>query len=297
MNFAPIVLFTYNRPLHTRLTIEALLKNQYANESDLIIFSDAPKTENDKIKVLETRQYLKTICGFRSLKIVERIDNYGLANNIIDGVTTIVNKYGRIIVLEDDLITSSFFIRYMNEALSLYENASEVACIHGYIYPSKGELPETFFIKGADCYGWGTWKRAWSIFNSDGEALLKELKERNLTKAFDFESSYPYTRMLKRQIRGEISSWAIRWYASAFLKGMFTLYPGRSLIKNNGIDGSGTNCETGSEFDVELSNTPIAVARIPIKESEIGKKRFIYYFRHAVLWSRIKKRLKKILHL
>ena len=230
MNLAPVVIFTYNRPWHTQQTVEALLKNEYASESDLIIFSDAPKNEVAKKGVEETRSYIRNITGFKSLRIIERDRNFGLANNIIDGVTSIVNEFGRIIVLEDDLLTSPYFLKYMNEALFLYEEEESVISVQGYIYPIRKILPETFFIRGADCLGWGTWKRGWDLFNPDGSELLYCLKERNLTKEFDFGGTYPYTRMLERQVNGEIGSWAIRWYASAFLKKKLALYPGKSLV-------------------------------------------------------------------
>ena len=126
MRLAPIVLFTYNRPVHTRQTIDALLKNEYASESDLIIFSDAPKNDAAEDGVRQTRAYLRGITGFRSINLIERAENMGLAANIIDGVTQVVNEYGQIIVLEDDLLTSPFFLKYMNEALSMYEDANEV---------------------------------------------------------------------------------------------------------------------------------------------------------------------------
>ncbi|ETK09663.1 hypothetical protein T231_08720 [Tannerella sp. oral taxon BU063 isolate Cell 6/7/9] len=151
MRLAPIVLFTYNRPVHTRQTIDALLKNEYASESDLIIFSDAPKNCVAEDGVRQTRAYLREITGFRSIKLIERAENMGLAANIIDGVTQVVNEYGRIIVLEDDLLTSPFFLKYMNEALSMYEDANEVISVHGYIFPIKRKLPESFFIRGTDC--------------------------------------------------------------------------------------------------------------------------------------------------
>ena len=297
MKLAPIVIFTYNRPWHTQQTVEALLKNEYASESDLIIFSDAPKNEAAQKGVEETRSYIRNITGFKSLRIIERDRNFGLANNIIDGVTSIVNEFGRIIVLEDDLLTSPYFLKFMNEALSLYEDEERVISVHGYIYPIKKSLPDTFFIKGADCLGWGTWKRGWDLFNSNGSELLHCLKERSLTRTFDFEGSYPYTRMLERQVNGEIGSWAIRWYASAFLEDKLTLYPGKSLIYHNGSDGSGTNCGTSEEFDVELSQEPILVCPIEIKESEYARKQFIFYFKYVILWARIKDRLRHIFRL
>lgn len=295
MQLAPIVIFTYNRPWHTQQTIEALLQNEYAAESDLIVYSDSPKNENAQAGVEETRKYIASIKGFKSLRIIERTENYGLANNIVDGVTSVVNEFGRIIVLEDDLLTSPYFLKFMNEALNLYESTEEVISVHGYIYPIKRDLPETFFIKGADCLGWGTWKRGWNLFNPNGSELLKQLVALRKTKDFDFCGSYPFTKMLQDQVSNKIGSWAIRWHASAFLNSKLTLYPGRSLIFHNGSDGSGTNCGTSEEFDVKLSLTPIDVLPINKIESVIGKKRFVYYYRYVIPYYRIKNKCLKLL--
>lgn len=265
MKLSPIALFVYNRPEHTQKTIEALLKNGLASQSELFIFSDAPKNEKAKEGVEKVRAFIKSISGFKNITILEREENFGLAKSIIAGVTDIVNKYGRIIVLEDDLITSPYFLKYMNEALDMYEQEEKVISIHGYIYPVKYQLPETFFIKGADCWGWATWKRGWDLFESDGLKLLNELRTKNLTREFDLSGAYPYTQMLQGQIRGLNNSWAIRWHASAFLKNKYTLYPGRSLITNAGLDNSGTHTGNVNILRGVLSITPIKLKRIDIK--------------------------------
>jgi hypothetical protein len=232
---APVVLFAYKRPEHLKRTLYALQKNPGAKQSDLYVFSDAPKTIDDEALVKEVRQILKKITGFKKIKVWEQKKNKGLAASIIDGVTQIVNRHGRVIVLEDDMETSPFFLQYMNKTLDLYKNNPEVASVHGYVFPIKN-LPETFFLKGADCWGWGTWQRAWKNFEPSGKKLLSQLKKQKLTKEFDFNDSYPYTKMLINQIRGLNNSWAIRWYASAFIRDMVTLYPGKSLVKNIGTD-------------------------------------------------------------
>ena len=292
---APIVLFTYNRPEHTRLTIDALKINKYASESDLIVYSDGYKNEPDRPKVEEVRAYLKSITGFQSCKIIEREKNIGLAENIIDGVTKVVNEFEKIIVLEDDLITSPYFLQYMNEGLDLYENEEDVISVHGYIYPVRKKMPETFFIKGADCFGWGTWRRGWNIFNAEGRVLLEELEARKLQREFDFNGSYPYTKMLKKTVKGLIGSWAIRWYASAFLKNKLTLYPGKSLIYHNGSDGSGTNCYESDFLNVELSPNPIRVSFIKPEESKQARKNMVHYFRYRMKYLMIKSLLKNLI--
>ena len=281
MRLAPIVLFTYNRPVHTRQTIDALLKNEYASESDLIIFSDAPKNDVAEERVRQTRIYLKGITGFRSIKIIERTENMGLAANIIDGVTQVVNEYGRIIVLEDDLLTSPYFLRYMNEALSMYEHVDEVISVHGYVYPVKKKLlPENFFLIHTDSLGWGTWKDKWVYFNPNGEELLRQLVQRGLLRQFNFDGSYNFARMLKRQTRGRNDSWAIRWYASAFLENKLSLFPGRSLVFHNGGDNTGTNCVYESWLDVDLSDSPINLRpQLPLIESIEARHAYVDFFR------------------
>ena len=278
MSIAPVVLFTYNRLAHTQKTVSYLQKNDLANQTPLYIYSDGPNKAEDLIKVNEVRNYLRTIEGFASVKIFERERNIGLAESIITGVTEILNSYDKVIVVEDDLLTSQYFLTYMNDALSFYENNNEVISIHGYVYPVAEQLPDTFFIKGADCWGWATWKRGWSLFERDGTKLLNELNSRSLTEAFDFDNAYYFTQMLEDQIAGKNNSWAIRWNASAFLKDKLTLYPGHSLVQNIGHDNSGVHSSANQSFDVDLYQHPLKITNIPVLQSEIGYRAFRNYF-------------------
>lgn len=273
-NLSPIVIFAYNRAWHLRQTVECLQKNELASESELFVYGDGPKNEYDQEKVKEVREYIGKIKGFKRIEIIKRDKNFGLANSIIEGVTEIVNRYGKIIVLEDDLVTSPYFLKFMNEALVMYENEEKVVSIHGYTYPVKVNLLPTFFIRGADCWGWATWERSWDVFEPDGEKLLKELKTNKLTKEFDFNGAYNYSKMLQDQIKGKNDSWAIRWYASAFLKGMLTLYPFPSLVNNIGLDASGRHSGTNSELLTELSQYPIPITKIPLEENIEACKAF-----------------------
>ena len=295
MNLAPIVLFVYDRPDHVKQTVEALKKNELALNSELFIYSDAAKNKNGEDKVIKVRQYIKNLDGFKKVTIFERNKNLGLASSIINGVTKIVNDYGKVIVLEDDLVTSPFFLKYMNEALELYKEERRVASIHGYIYPIEN-LPETFFIKGADCWGWATWRNKWSIFESNGQKLLDEINKRNLQKEADFNNSYDYTKMLKEQIKGKNNSWAIRWYMSAFLKDMVTLYPGQSYVQNIGHGAEGTHCKTETDFfKVKLSNK-FKLSRIDVNENLITRKKIENFYKGAKI-SVFKRSISKILSL
>jgi hypothetical protein len=286
INQAPIVLFVYNRPKLTRQTVEALRRNMLSDKSDLIIFSDGPKDSIDIKSVQEVRKYINTIDGFKTVTVIERETNVGLAPSIIDGVTKVCNENGRVIVLEDDLITSPYFLLYMNQALETYKDVHQVISIHGYIYPVSTKLPEIFFIKGADCWGWATWKRGWVLFENDGKKLLKEISGKRLVKEFNFNNSYDYTKMLRNQIKGKNDSWAIRWYASAFLRDKLTLYPGSSLVQNIGIGDSATHGsnilpQPQTIYDSKLATKSIDVKIIPIEESKFSRNAFEEFFRQS----------------
>lgn len=276
---APVALFIYNRLWHTEQTVSALASNLLANQTDLIIFSDGPKHNSNASHVKEVRDYVKAITGFKSVEIIESDINKGLAKSIISGVSGVLERYEKLIILEDDLITSPFFLTYMNRALDLYESNDEVVSIHGYVYPVSKSLPETFFLKGADCWGWATWRRGWALFNPDGEFLLKELKRQELTMEFDFYGAYPFTRMLKQQISGKNSSWAIRWYASAFLKNKLTLYPGKSLVRNIGNDTSGTHSWDNDRFEHAGLVNHLKVEKLEPVENGRAKKIIIEYLK------------------
>jgi len=285
---APIVLFVYNRLDHTKRTIDALKNNFLSKDSELIIFSDGPKKNLDKPKIDELRSYLRNIDGFKKIEIVERSKNLGLAESIISGVTEIVNKYGKIIVLEDDLVTSPYFLKYMNEALDLYENEEKVISVHGYNYPVKGIKTSTFFLLGADCWGWATWKRGWDLFEEDGKKLLEQIKKKRLSWKFDFDGSYPFMQMLKSQIVGLNNSWAIRWYASAFLANKLTLYPACSLVDNTGFDNSGTHAGFVDIMSTKVCHEPVILEKMPVEEIKENRLIVKSYFHKPTVWIVIK---------
>jgi FkbM family methyltransferase len=268
-NLAPIVLFIYNRPIHTYQTVEALKKNNLAKNSHLFIYSDGVKDEETYKEVQKVRDYIKTINGFKTITIIERDKNYGLANNIIDGVTKIINDYGKIIVLEDDLITSKYFLTFMNDALTIYKDFKDVGMIHGHIY-NIDNLPQAFFMYKAGCLGWATWKDRWDEISFDGKELLTKIENKQLIHKFDINGSYPYTKMLQDQIEGKNSSWAIRVYASLMLKNKLTYYPGESLVSHIGWD-IGTHIkgnEHASNMDGILSKKCIDATIIDISNND-----------------------------
>jgi hypothetical protein len=264
---APVAIFGYARAAHLRRCVESLLTNDEAPATDVVFFCDAARAPSDQKNVDEVRSYVDTVRGFGSVTIVHREENFGLARSITEGVASMLARHGRVIVVEDDLVLSPYFLRYMNDGLTLYEREDKVASIHGYCYPTPSQLPETYFLTGADCWGWATWTRAWCHFEPDGRRLLEALESRNLCRRFDFNGNFPYTDMLRDQVHGRNSSWAIRWHASCFLAGRLTLYPGRSLVHNSGFDSTGRHCETKTDYDQQVSDDPIPVTRIALQES------------------------------
>ena len=294
---APILLFAYNRPEHLKRCVESLLANSLSAKSDLFVFSDAPKTEEDKEGVVQVRAFIRRIVGFRKVSIVERDENWGLARSIIDGVTNVVEKYGKVIVVEDDLVLAPFFLQFMNDALRVYEDEPRVGHIQACDFTQDLSLPDTFLIKWTGSWGWATWARAWKHFNPNGTELLRQLEERNLTRTFDFNGRYGFTRMLRRQIEGKNNSWAIRWNASLFLKDILSLNVGRSLVSNEGFDGSGTNCGGGGLYASNLHLLPLPVNRIsPIEENMAARKAFErYYARTNSFWAKVRRRLVRTL--
>jgi hypothetical protein len=297
MNYAPIAMFVFNRLWHTQQSLEALRNNELATDSELYVFSDGPRSEADRENVESVRNYLKSITGFKSVTVVEREKNLGCARSITSGVTDIVNRYGRIIVVEDDIVTSTYFLRYMNDALELYQNEERVVCIHGYLYPVKKKLPNIFFLKGADIWGWATWKRGWDLYEHDGEILFEELNTRKLTREFDFDGSFHYTRMLKEQNEGKLDTWDINWYASAFLRDKLTLYPGKSLVNNIGNDCSGTHSNATDKYTTDISCEPVKIERIQLEENQAARVAFKKYFRSLRLpfCQRAMKRIKRMM--
>lgn len=267
--------------------------NRYAAESDLVIFSDGPKNESSELEVTRVREYVLSITGFRSVSVIESRVNKGLARSIIEGTQAVLKDHETVIVLEDDMITSPYFLKFMNEGLAMYENDERVVSIHGYVYPIRKKLPQSFFLRGADCWGWATWRRGWALFEPDGARLLSELERRQLTREFDFNGSYPFTQMLRDQIVGLNDSWAIRWQASAFLKDRLTLYPGRSFVRNIGFDSSGTHSGVTDVYEAGLQSEDIPLQRIGIKEHAEARKDFETYFQsiRPSLFARIKQRL------
>jgi len=271
MKPAPIVLFVYNRPYHTRQTVEALRKNELASESKLVIYSDAPKNSEAKQSVQEVREYIKSIAGFKKVTIVEREKNWGLAANIIDGVTKIVNEYGKIIVLEDDLVTSPYFLKFMNEALEFYQDEKRVWHISGWNYPIEADTSDGAFLwRVMNCWGWATWADRWRNYEKDVDKLIGSFSKEDI-KRFNLDGIENFWEQVLENQKGEIDTWAIFWYASIFKHNGLCVNPVQSYVDNIGHDGSGTHCDDGGYCEMIVLNHHKSICF----ESEIYENKMI----------------------
>ncbi len=239
--YSPIALFVYNRPHHTQKTLETLFLCPEYDASPVYVFCDGAKNGIDE-DVKAVRNVVKQLVGNKAV-IVESEHNKGLAASIISGVTLLCEDFGRVIVLEDDLLVSSGFLAYMNDALNLYEKNEKVMQISGHMFAVQelASSHDAFFLPFTSSWGWATWARAWGDFDPEaiGWEQLKTNKEMRVQ--FNLDNSYDYYSMLEKQIAGKIDSWAIRWYWSVFKHDGLVLYPPSSLVENIGFDGSGTH--------------------------------------------------------
>ncbi|MDB5116857.1 MAG: glycosyltransferase [Mucilaginibacter sp.] len=265
-NLAPIALFVYNRPEHTRRTLTYLQKNVLADESRLFIFSDGAKTAADKDKVEEVRALVKDITGFKSVKLIARKENMGLANSIISGVSQLVNEFGKVIVFEDDLLSSPYTLQYFNESLVKYEHEDAVMHIGAYMFGLDDKtLPETFFYRIATSWGWATWARAWKNFEPDIDQLIGQFDKQKIHQ-FSIEGSMNFWKQMQEFKTGKNNSWAIRWYASIFLNGGLSLNPSRSLVHNIGHDGTGVHSNIEHMYQVNIAQKPVKKYPKKVKE-------------------------------
>ncbi len=199
MSLAPIVLFVYNRFEHTKKTIEALQNNLLAKESDLYIFSDGAKNETNKSQVDKVRSYIHQISGFKTINIYESEHNKGLTNSVIAGVSQVMDLHGKAIVVEDDIVTSKYFLTFMNDGLNIYENDDKVALISGYC-PPMGKIKENFFLEQGSSWGWvhGRDKRSIEILSKLSGFYIQTKNSRfGRIGSFLFEHKINYKNLSK----------------------------------------------------------------------------------------------------
>jgi hypothetical protein len=234
MPYAPIVLFAYNRLDTLKCTLENLQNNCLAKESDIYIYSDQGKDPVDMERVVEVRKYLERINGFKSVSLMFSERNRGLANSVISGVDEVVKKYGKVIVVEDDLITSTNFLAFMNQCLTFYKDNSKVYSVSGYTTEcTRLGDDDVYFTKRASSWGWATWDNRWLKVDWCVRDFRDFERSRKKQLAFNKMGS-DLSNMLKKQMAGEIDSWAVRWAYHQFKSNLYTVYPTVSKVQNIG---------------------------------------------------------------
>ena len=259
---APVALFVYNRPEHTAKVLEQLRKNFLASETTVFVFGDGPKagaSPDDHDKIKSVRDVVKSATGFREIKSFFSNENRGIGRSMISGISQVLSEHDRIIVLEDDILTAPNFLNFCNQSLDKYSDDENVIHISGFMYPLESILPDTFFLPSVACWGWATWARAWKFYEADTSILLEKIDAAGKEDSFDLGKTYPYYELLQRQLNCNESNfdWDIHWYASVFLKNGISLYPGKSLASNIGMDGSGTHWKQSEDFKVDLDESNV----------------------------------------
>ena len=258
-SYSPLILFVYNRLWHTEQTVEALKNNDLSGESNLFIFSDGPKVAGDE-NVKLVREYIKTISGFKSISIIERENNLGLADSVISGVSEIINKYGKVIVLEDDITTARFFLKFMNDSLEFFKDRSDVFSVSGHNHSSsimkipKSYKHDIYLSYRFGSWGWATWKDRWNKVDWEVKGYEKFNNNKELHKRFE-RGGIDAPELLKSQMEGKIDSWAIRFNYSHFIHDCYNVRPAKTLVKNIGFDGSGVHCEKNEKYQDVLDDS------------------------------------------
>ena len=253
-SYAPIVVFAYKRFFEYKKLIESLQKNNECKYSDLFIFIDGIKNEKEEENNTKIYEYSKNIDGFRNVFIEKSKINKGLANSVINGVSNVINKYGKVIVLEDDLEVSNTFLAYMNSSLDYYHNQEKVFSIAGYCPNISIKNDNVFFFPRIESWGWATWDNRWNKVDWNVSDYNEFIKNKKLIKEFN-KGGNDLSEMLKQQHLGEVDSWAIRFCYSEFIDKSFTVYPPKSLVANNGCNLNGTNFkEVNTRYDVKIAD-------------------------------------------
>ncbi len=297
MNLAPIILFVYARPSHTQSSLSALQANPLAEHSDLFIYSDAAKTPQDEPAVAEVRTLISGIRGFKSATVILRPHNFGLAANIISGVTEICNRHGKAIVLEDDIVVNPFFLSFMNHALDKYAEIKSVWHISAWNYPIPIDTQEDgFFWRGMNCWGWGTWHDRWRHYQKNPGKLQAEWSSAKI-KAFNIDGAHDFWFQVQQNQLGKMNTWAIFWYATLFEHNGLCLNPSISFVENIGHDGSGEHCEKQNAYlnpaqAISYRNLPDLVQE---SEFAVDRIRFFYRTRQTFL-SRTKSMIRRLIN-
>jgi len=281
-NFADIAFIAYKRPEPAARALDSLAADPEAPQSRLVAWADYPADAAAEPGALAVRELLAAEAGrgrFAAVELRFAAAHLGLAASVTGAVAAVLENSERVIVVEDDLELAPGFLRFMNAALDKYADNKEVVSIHGF---TPFEHPGCYFLRGADCWGWATWRDRWmAVFEPDARKLLARFSPAE-AKKFDLDGAYPFTKMLRNQAAGRLDSWAIRFHAAAFLAGGYTLYPPASLVRNTGLDGSGTHCGKSDAASPPWNNADFLPLPDLVAEDADARRKMAAYYRSTV---------------
>lgn len=266
MTAPAIAIFAYCRSAHLSKILHSLQRQTIQTALPIHLFLDGPRSSKEAVDIHACRMVAQEFSGVFNLTIHASTVNRGLYDSLTSGISEVLASHEQVIVVEDDIFMSPYFLAYMLDALNLYASEPRVASIHGYLPPMTRELPETFFLRGADCWGWATWRDRWALYRHDAGLMASEIRSQGLARAFDLGGRVPNLRLLDARAAGRSKSWAICWHASCFLADRYTLHPGHSLVRNIGLDHSGEHCLPSLAMEARLSQQPVVVRKQPIVE-------------------------------
>ncbi|MFN2168855.1 MAG: glycosyltransferase family 2 protein [Anaerolineae bacterium] len=296
MSRTAVAVFAHRRPDHLARVLRALEVQLQKTPLPVHLFLDGPRQEQDAAAVRACGRVAEEVAASLDIQVHASAANRGLYRSLTEGVGEMLGLYPQLIVLEDDILTSPHFLRYMLDGLHCYADDARVGSIHGYTPPLPCDLPETFFLRGADCWGWATWRDRWKVFRSDATAMAAEIRDRGLAKDFDLGGRVPNLRLLDDRAAGRSKSWAICWHASCFLADRYALHPGRSLVRNIGLDHSGEHCGPAHHMETRLSERPVLVRRQPVEEQPEIVRAYANQIGRRPLPQRLITRLRSLAH-
>ena len=282
-----VVVLAFNRPDHVKRLMGTLEQNAEFPELPILAFVDGPRNEHDQWLIEEVVNVLTT--ARPDALVIQQTSNLGVAKSVTGAVTAALDSYDRVIVVEDDLEVSPYFLRFMTEGLETYEKDPRVISIHGYTIPMKNIPTSTYFLRGSDCWGWATWRRAWKHYRNDAGQMIRELRDNDPKNGFTFSRSSNHLELLQLADAGEIDSWAIRWHAATYLWGGLTLHPSRTLVRNGGMDGSGRHSGSTEIYDSELADGPIRVEEGPAEPCALAYREYKKFYRRRSRSKRVRK--------
>jgi len=273
---APIAVFLYKRPAHAAAVLKSLQNCRLSEKSFLRIYCDGPKSVADQPAVDEVRRIARSEKWCGQVEIVERSENWGLSKSIRTGVGELCDRFGKVVVVEDDLDLHPSFLEYMNRGLTAYADEPRVMQISGYAFPFAAENEEdAYFLPMGSCWGWGTWDRAWKLLDSSDRLYRKLKSDSILRKKFDWDGAYAYFDMLEKQLAGNLDSWGIFWHQTVFEHDGLVLMPNETLVCNRGADGSGTHVALDGHQDrmgqMEVRKFPNKIAESSVMRERMRK--------------------------